>query len=1325
MTKTVILAAIFVALHVRVGHPDLVSDSGHVIAADYATGVIVPTGQSFRGYGTLVTSNDPNRPIYVDGSLSGLGPNNPVVLEGFVKGSGSFDHAVFDGTYSPGHSPTHSTVGSVIYTASNVLIMELGGLIPGTQHDKITHTGLSQAGGTLDVVLINGFVPSLGHVFDIFDWNAGVLGAFSPVNLPSLAAGLAWDTSDLYASGNLYVTAIPETGSVLLVGGALLICLLAQCCTRWWPDVRWTTLSSLVTYTCSKRAETYNRLTTTRPWKWFLSAFVLICGAYDRGNAVTHVWTGTNTSMNMSSSWNTNTIPISGDPGLTLIFPLQGGNLGVNQDIANPLVVETLFFGPQSYTFTGGNSMRLQNLGVNPSIDFGDSFGNVFQDSIDFAAPTLITGGNNTGHSFHGQLSGNNVVWSGYAPHQIQYILGNGAGSANSLGGNQVIQGGAYVSANKGAGVAAIGGNIQVTGVSTNNSASTLGAGNTPNQFAAGTNIEVDNLGILDIGNANQTLNDLTVNSNGSVRFSGFGNPTLLVQGTISSSSGAGLIVATYGGNKLIDFDGQLKTVDVTSTGAGDGLNIAVSIVNGRINKTGAGRLTLSSNFPNSFTGTNIVNAGTLSGTASAIGDVTNNATVELTGSSNTLTTNQISGPGQVVIKGSTTYQVPQGYTGGTILNAPLTGDSTTLLGPLSGSGNLHFSQTANGAFSGSISGAVSVTKSGAGTLSVGGNNPYTGATAVNGGVLDVQSDTAIGTGTLFVSFAGLQATGSRTLTNPLALTGAVFEGTGDFTFTDSSSKTVNSPVTHNSTGSTTIAGKWQQFGSPITVNAGQLSLGDPAVVQGFTTLGPVIVNGGTLTLNSLNFITLPTVALAGGTLNAPNGYALPLGAALQGNGGVTGRVASANGSSIIADGNLTIGDTAHVAGVNLDGELYTDVHTITLQDANQSVLGSVTHLGDGTNGGVINAPNGLVVNFGRNMTGRGQINSTNNLSQAVIMNGAVQGDSIINYIEFTGYVKGVGTFNNVAFSGTFAPGLSPAVVELQRAVLTGTNVLDMEIGGLTRGGQYDAIDISELLTLDGTLKLTLWDGFQPQLGDSWQLFDGPTTGEFRQFDLPALESGITWDLRLLSQTGILSVRTRAIGDFNLDGILGIADVDQLVSAISSGTGNLDFDVDGDGTLNQADLGEWLWLAGRENLPSGMAYMVGDANLDGLVDGLDFIRWNNHKFTAVAAWSAGDFNADGVVDGIDFIEWNSHRFSSNAVSLVPESGITLWWMMLVFSRNFRLARTSGDARFRRVRLAHRALRPAKTNAKLLEDLRRLAESGLKGFNGKHRQAFDQ
>ena len=79
---------------------------------------------------------------------------------------------------------------------------------------------------------------------------------------------------------------------------------------------------------------------------------------------------------------------------------------------------------------------------------------------------------------------------------------------------------------------------------------------------------------------------------------------------------------------------------------------------------------------------------------------------------------------------------------------------------------------------------------------------------------------------------------------------------------------------------------------------------------------------------------------------------------------------------------------------------------------------------------------------------------------------------------------------------------------------------------------------------------------------------------------------------------------------------------------------------------------------------SGNPVQVGDADLDGTVDGLDFHRMEQNKFTHMAAWCAGDFNADGVVDGLDFIKWNDNKFTSaDNVAAVPEP--TGLWLLLV------------------------------------------------------------
>jgi hypothetical protein len=132
--------------------------------------------------------------------------------------------------------------------------------------------------------------------------------------------------------------------------------------------------------------------------------------------------------------------------------------------------------------------------------------------------------------------------------------------------------------------------------------------------------------------------------------------------------------------------------------------------------------------------------------------------------------------------------------------------------------------------------------------------------------------------------------------------------------------------------------------------------------------------------------------------------------------------------------------------------------------------------------------------------------------------------------------------------------------------------------------------------------------------------------------------------------------------DLNGDTMCDTADADLLVADIAGGTGL--YDVDGSGMVDGDDLTAWLALAGAENLASGNPYLAGDANLDGSVNGQDFVAWNGSKFTNTAAWSAGDFNADGSVDGQDFVIWNGNKFQTADVAAVPEPALGVWGIVL-------------------------------------------------------------
>ena len=125
--------------------------------------------------------------------------------------------------------------------------------------------------------------------------------------------------------------------------------------------------------------------------------------------------------------------------------------------------------------------------------------------------------------------------------------------------------------------------------------------------------------------------------------------------------------------------------------------------------------------------------------------------------------------------------------------------------------------------------------------------------------------------------------------------------------------------------------------------------------------------------------------------------------------------------------------------------------------------------------------------------------------------------------------------------------------------------------------------------------------------------------------------------------------------DFDNNDVCDIDDIDALVMEVVAGTNDPAFDLTGDNVVDIDDMDEWRAVAGAENLSSGNPYLVGDATLDGTVDGLDFIEWNDNKFTSSGKWSLADFTADGNTDGLDFIEWNNNKFmSADGVTAVPE-----------------------------------------------------------------------
>ena len=136
--------------------------------------------------------------------------------------------------------------------------------------------------------------------------------------------------------------------------------------------------------------------------------------------------------------------------------------------------------------------------------------------------------------------------------------------------------------------------------------------------------------------------------------------------------------------------------------------------------------------------------------------------------------------------------------------------------------------------------------------------------------------------------------------------------------------------------------------------------------------------------------------------------------------------------------------------------------------------------------------------------------------------------------------------------------------------------------------------------------------------------------------------------------------------DFDGDFFCTVSDLDLLMDEADS----VDADLDGNGLVNDADRDRWLSLAALENGHSE-AYLVGDANLDGVVDSRDLnevgIYWLD---TNARKWSEGNFTLEGKpgVNGLDLnelgVNWHQSNLNQEART-VPEPGNFYWGLLLI------------------------------------------------------------
>ncbi len=459
---------------------------------------------------------------------------------------------------------------------------------------------------------------------------------------------------------------------------------------------------------------------------------------------------------------------------------------------------------------------------------------------------------------------------------------------------------------------------------------------------------------------------------------SALGTGTLtMADGTTLASGAADLVLAnaiTTLGVGTIDTAGNTLTLNGVIDGAGS------------LTKVNTGNLVL--NGVNLYSGGTSINGGTVTvGTNTALGTgdvvmadgtmlragvdglalanlITINGTSTMNTQGFTFTLNGVIGGTGTLAKIGTGTLVLNGansYAGGTALNAGTirvgnnsalgTGtltmaDGTTLA---SGAADLVLANaiTTLGAgtvdttanvftLNGVIDGAGSISKVGSGTLVLGGDNAYSGGTNLNAGTIQVNTNTALGTGGL------VMADGTALLAgvNSLALANGV---------------TLNGTSTLNTQGFTlTLNGVIGGTGTLSKIGTGTLELNGDNTYSGGTSL-----TAGTIRVGNNNALGTGNLAMAAGTILQSGAAALTIGNTISMAGGATVDVAGQTltlGGLISGAGPLSVIDSASVpaaalvlTGLNTytGGTVVTGTTVLVSQDANLgNAAGGITLVG-------------------------------------------------------------------------------------------------------------------------------------------------------------------------------------------------------------------------------------------------------------------------------------------------------------------------------------------------------------------------------------------
>jgi len=428
------------------------------------------------------------------------------------------------------------------------------------------------------------------------------------------------------------------------------------------------------------------------------------------------------------------------------------------------------------------------------------------------------------------------------------------------------------------------------------------------------------------------------------------------------------------------------------------------------LNKTTAGTVTLSGT--NSYTGVTTVSAGTLQANlASSLSGYTTSGKVIFDGGTIATPTGN----------GSTT-----GWTGAQI--------DTLLANATMTSGALAINTSNTSISLNAFSGGIGLAKLGANTLTLTGENTYTGVTTVTAGALVIGSSGSLHSGNAL----SVGASGTADFQNAGQTLGAV-----------SNANTASNALHFSAnTGTVTL---------DSLTGTGQTTFGSNAIVTGGISTGTVAsvgdltanISGGTTTVGgvatidtmsagtaNLNGATSTITTLNGGTLNLGGTTALTVSA-----GTTSGAITGAGGSlTKNTTGTLTLNGTHTYTGA-------------TVVSAGTLVIGTT---------GTINSTSAVTVAAGATLV----YNSSTSLTVAPTLNGSGTANRAV--LAGSGTIGGAMTMNDVG--NTLSPGNSPGTLSFTSAQTWSKFSYDWQVNnftGTTAGVDFDQVAIGSTLALN------------------------------------------------------------------------------------------------------------------------------------------------------------------------------------------------------------------------------------------------------------------